>query len=393
MFQLNVRFITHAFYITGSGPVGQGQSAIKLQVKRELEAERKAAENARKLAETYAPPKEVSRVGVPMLAVSGVYYKCPMVGPQVLPRKEMQSLIEEFLWSQLGEEPEMTSALMIHTMNKDPDKVKTCIETLCKYLDNIISNPTEEKFHKIRLNNKAFQERISPLSGTEEFLQAAGFHIKQLPGPNDGNENFYVMDPEFAKDSDRLKSIKEVLFVAEPIRPELDRGLKVFYPSSQASRMELPNEFYSKTPEELKKEQQLKTEAVEKLGMLRTKEMREREQLRELRKYRFTLIRVRFPPDGIILQGTFRATEKLSALYQYIRENLKNDWMPFNLSAQGGAPLKDEDLTLAELGLVPAAVVNFSWDAEVMQEVAAQKGTAQSPQCLDDEIMSRIESL
>lgn len=35
--------------------------------------------------------------------------------------------------------------------------------------------------------------------------------------------------------------------------------------------------------------------------MLRTKAMRERDELRELRKYRFAVIRVRFP-DGMLLQ-------------------------------------------------------------------------------------------
>ena len=45
----------------------------------------------------------------------------------------------------------------------------------------------------------------------------------------------------------------------------------------------------------------IKREAIEKLGMLRTKEMRERERTQALRKYRYTLIRVRFP-DNIIVQ-------------------------------------------------------------------------------------------
>ena len=48
-----------------------------------------------------------------------------------------------------------------------------------------------------------------------------------------------------------------------------------------------------------------RTEAVEQQGMLRTKEMRERELLREKRKYRYTLIRIRFP-DGLVLQVKFK---------------------------------------------------------------------------------------
>ena len=50
---------------------------------------------------------------------------------------------------------------------------------------------------------------------------------------------------------------------------------------------DLPSEFYAISKEEIKREQQAKQEAVEKLGMLRTKAMRERDELRELRKYRY----------------------------------------------------------------------------------------------------------
>ena len=38
-----------------------------------------------------------------------------------------------------------------------------------------MQNPTEEKFRKIRKSNKAYQERVSSLEGTDLFLQAAGF--------------------------------------------------------------------------------------------------------------------------------------------------------------------------------------------------------------------------
>lgn len=67
-----------------------------------------------------------------------------------------------------------------------------CIETLCKYIENIVSNPTEEKFRKIRISNKAYQERIHPIEGTKEFLEAAGFTIEELPF-NDATDKFWVL--------------------------------------------------------------------------------------------------------------------------------------------------------------------------------------------------------
>lgn len=45
----------------------------------------------------------------------------------------------------------------------------------------------------------------------------------------------------------------------------------------------------------------IRTEEMEKQMQLRTKAMREKDELREIRKYKFALIRVRFP-DGIYLQ-------------------------------------------------------------------------------------------
>ena len=52
--------------------------------------------------------------------------------------------------------------------------------------------------------------------------------------------------------------LKEALIGAEPIRAELDRGLKVLLPSQVQKTIALPPDFFALSPEELKKEQQLK---------------------------------------------------------------------------------------------------------------------------------------
>ena len=36
-------------------------------------------------------------------------------------------------------------------------QIKVCVATLGKYLENIILNPTDEKYRKIRKSNKAYQ--------------------------------------------------------------------------------------------------------------------------------------------------------------------------------------------------------------------------------------------
>jgi len=359
-------------------------------MKRELEAEKKKYQEAEaRGAAARAEPQEVVQDCAPMMET--ILFKCPDIGPYVLPKTEMETAIHQFLLDNLEDEPEMTSALMIHTLNKNKEKVKVCIDTLMKYLDNIINNPTEEKFWKIRQSNKAFQERVACVQGTEEFLHAAGFALKSLPF-EDGQAMFYVFDAELAKDLDRLQSCKDVLLQAEAIRPELDRDVKVFHPSNSAAKFDIPDEFYSISPEELKKEQQRREEASEKLGMLRTKAMRERDEQRELRKYRYTLIRVRFP-DGVMLQGVFRATESMNHVCDFVRECLQNDWIPFHLSTATGHKLEEGSGSLVELGLAPASVLNFAWDPTVVKEVAAEQGRAVTKVHLKAEFMALIQSL
>lgn len=111
--------------------------------------------------------------------------------------------------------------------------------------------------------------------------------------------------------------------------------------------------------------------------------MREKEEQRELRKYTYALLRVRLP-DGFLLQGvwpgagsgqaacwqyylahalyptgTFYARERLPVLFQFVREALQNDWLPFELRASGGHRLvEDQALALNECGLVSWGVLH-----------------------------------
>jgi len=370
--------------------IGTSMATIRAQVKREMETTKAAAEQQKATTSAFSEPDIIEREAAPQ--AGPVLFRCALVGGESLPRSDMETLIHEFLLTQLADEPQMTSALIIHTENKDKARVKAGIDIICKYLENMVAHPGEEKYQRIRINNKVFSEKVGSLEGSQEFLQSAGFEVRSLLGPNDVEEDFYVMNSEVALDGEQLKALQDVLHEAEPIRPELDPCIHVFYPSPQASHMVVPNEFYTISPEELKRQQREKAEASEKLGMLRTKEMREREAARELRRYRYTLIRVRFP-DGVLLQATFRALDKLPAVTSLLRECLVNDWMPFQLSTATGQKLDDEELSMTELGLAPAAIVNFSWDASILKEVAAQQGGSEGMSYLKDEIMAQIESL
>lgn len=318
----------------------------------------------------------------------GVYFSCPVCPITVL-KSELDTHMSECLFKQYPDEPLTTSCSMIHTLNKDKEKVKACIDLICRYLDNICKNPEEEKYRKVKQSNKIFQERVVPIKGATEFLLACGFEDKVLPVEADSEEKFYVL-PKDRSDCEQLNVYKEILTSSEALKAKLDRCLKVYKPSSQARHFEVPWDFFNKTAEEVKSEQMARTEEVEKNSQLRTRAMREAEK-RPSKTYRFTLVRIRLP-DGIILQGTFYSREKLQDVFEFVRQSLVSDWQPF-LLFEAGRQLKDENATLVDLGLVPAALVNFKWDPVVMKDIAAAQGQVDENVFLKPEVLCRVQNL
>ncbi|NXX38824.1 UBXN6 protein, partial [Tricholaema leucomelas] len=365
------------------------QEAIKNQVRKELMAEAAAGERGLPTEEKDLSSSATEGAAAP--SVSGVYFLCPLTGA-VVRKDEKEKHLREAIQSYFSVDPVAASIMEIHTFNRDRERARAGVETMAKYLDNIYLHPEEEKYRKIKLQNKVFQERISCLEGTHRFFQAVGFETKMLPVPGqETTEEYYVLKEEMLSRLEDLKDYKEQLLSSEPVRAQLDRQLCLFQPSPAAARFELPNDFYNLTAEEIKREQRLRTEAVEKASMLRTRAMREKEEQREMRKYNYTLLRVRFP-DGYILQGTFYARESLSALYSFVREALREDWLPFELLGPGGLKLTDESLAFNECGLVPSALLTLAWDTAVMEDIEAA-GEEQPPSPLKPELLSRVQTL
>ncbi|XP_078280066.1 UBX domain-containing protein 6 isoform X2 [Rhinoraja longicauda] len=323
-------------------------------------------------------------------SVDAVYFICPLTNASV--SKSVREVhIKEAILMKFADDRIQASIMMIHTFNKDKEKIKIACETLGRYIDNICNNPNEEKYRKIKLQNKVFQEKISELEGTHEFLQSIGFERKTIHVAGQENEeDFYVLNKDFLSTYEELRQYKDDLLNAEPVAAQLDRRVKIFRPSAQAAKFELPNDFYNLTAEEIKREQLMRSETVERTTMLRTKAMRERDQRRALKKYNFTLLRVRFP-DGYILQATFYAREKILALREFVHGVLENDCVPFELVAPGGQKLKDDSAMLAEVGLVPAALLTLTWDAEVLLDLQAAGHSLTGT--IKQELLSNVQTL
>ncbi|GFQ96022.1 UBX domain-containing protein 6 [Trichonephila clavata] len=102
----------------------------------------------------------------PALTVSGVYFKCSIIGPEVLPKKEIKQRIKQFLYEPLEQERGFTACLITPTANENKENVQRGIENLSRYLTNTLDTPDEEKYRKIGFNYKVFQEDIVGLEGT-----------------------------------------------------------------------------------------------------------------------------------------------------------------------------------------------------------------------------------
>jgi len=247
-------------------------------------------------------------------------------------------------------------------------------------VNNILNSPGEEKFRKIRVENKTFKEKVHNVKYADLLLKKSGFKAVTLKKPpeqgidgSETQEDFFVYEGD---NLEKLESLKEALSLAEPIVPYLDRDLKIYRVSSKTStdcrKFDLSDEFYNVSVEEMRKEHKLKMEAVEQQGMLRTKAMRERDEQLELRRYNYCLIRIRFPND-YILQALFKSTENFGTLYEFVQEQLEYDSVPFELFGHSLKKNLELTATLAEAGLAPAALINFKWNENSMQE-ANQRG-------------------
>ena len=323
----------------------------------------------------------------PMLLT--ILFTCPLC-PACLPENEIKHHIEKCLHKDIDSEPAMVAAAMIYTLN-EPKKVCACVEILNKYLDNIIKHPCEEKYRKIRVNNRVFQDKVKDLKGVKELLtMAIGFVQVELPwNDNEVKEDFYLLSEGLAMETERLEIIKDYLNEAEALLPLLDRNVKVYKPVSGAATLDFPSAFYAVSNQEIKREQQQRSENIEKSKQLCSKAMQDDEIQRKKRSYRFTLLRIRFPDDHI-LEGTFFSQDKFSAVMSFVKDSLEMNWLPFELSDAMGKKIDTLEVSLETLELSPAAILNFRLDHCIAEDIQAASGTTSF---LMSDLLARVTEL
>ncbi|GER33354.1 ubiquitin-associated domain-containing family protein [Striga asiatica] len=68
------------------------------------------------------------------------------------------------------------------SINEESSGASRAFQTLLIYVRNVINNPNEEKFRKIRINNPIFQDRIGKFGEGIKFLELCGF--EEVEGDN-----------------------------------------------------------------------------------------------------------------------------------------------------------------------------------------------------------------
>eukprot|EP00027_Filamoeba_sp_ATCC50430_P013282 CAMPEP_0168563782 /NCGR_PEP_ID=MMETSP0413-20121227/12864_1 /TAXON_ID=136452 /ORGANISM="Filamoeba nolandi, Strain NC-AS-23-1" /LENGTH=411 /DNA_ID=CAMNT_0008595347 /DNA_START=9 /DNA_END=1241 /DNA_ORIENTATION=+ len=141
----------------------------------------------------------------------------------------------------------------------------------------------------------------------------------------------------------------------------ISRDLLVLAPDSKTTdEGHYPDEFYELSMEDYKVLAKQQEDREKEKQFLKTKKLREKELQSKKVKYTKTLIRVKFP-DRMEIQGSFSPKETAFSVVQFVKENLHHADVPFFLFLSPPFKTLDETQTLESLGLVPSALVHFSW--------------------------------
>lgn len=256
-----------------------------------------------------------------------------------MPRFELEDAVRAKLYETLAEEPAVASVLILKTCNRfnplQAERIDRCAQILSTYLENLIQHPKEEKYRRIRFEARTFQESVVALEGAVRFLEHVGFRRTKLPRQNSQQqqqqpdtagvtstssasrappeqsdvEDYYVIGAQEAENSERLGELKRTLAEAEPVAMELERDTTVYDLSSAESsasfaQLQLPDEFYRLSRDEVKREQDRRETLADEMQQLK---LRRSVPPAQRQFYPFTLIRVRFPGD-LLLQGVPKAS-------------------------------------------------------------------------------------
>ncbi|XP_047048405.1 plant UBX domain-containing protein 2-like [Lolium rigidum] len=272
----------------------------------------------------------------------------------------------------------------------DPPPPAAAVEVAKRLLANLLREPGNDKFRRVRLANPRIKDAVADRDGGLDLLEAAGFAVG-----DQGGELFAVMD-EPPSDA-RLAGIRRAVLLLERSHPSapvqtpveaapkesgrsgadeqkevnriVDRQIRVFFnvPGSSVAETDAPDSFYKLSSEEVSKEARMRRERLEQSRLLIPKSYKEKQALAARQKYKQAVIRIQFP-DGVILQGVFLPAEATGSLYEFVASALKQPSLEFDLICPGfprsrvlphSPNVGERARTLQDEDLVPSALLKF----------------------------------
>ncbi|KAL3668228.1 hypothetical protein V7S43_007086 [Phytophthora oleae] len=303
---------------------------------------------------------------------------------------------------------------------------RTAVTTLMKIVANILSDLDNEKVRSIRLSNAAFHRSVGGVKGGLDFLRSVGFAVVSETqtlmlrrSPSDRSvleESFRLLnveaddldissdtrpvvrekkeDPDFdvfktqitrVQMQPRGPSTTEVLVGALKSKQDQlvghekpPRNATVALEGKRGSgRIDSGDTFMGNELSERSDAQLLisslkaRREEMKKTKNFRTQAMRELDELKRKKVFQSALIRVQFP-DRAVLQASFHPNETIQDVMDHVTECLADQYQTSRFYLYVTPPMQKlaATKTLAELNLVPAALMYLSWSVAPQIEVA-----------------------
>ncbi|XP_022953302.1 plant UBX domain-containing protein 2-like [Cucurbita moschata] len=321
-------------------------------------------------------------------------FECPICGQNYRSEEEVSVHVDSCVDDNTARRP---PDLLLTNDAESPSELEGCLgiflsgkpsqgslKIILTLLRNIIREPENSKFRKIRLSNPKIKEAIGEAVGGVELLEFVGFKLQEQDGemwatmevPTEEQINILskVIDsidqPKLDEQEKKGSSTASTASTDQLIEPKkVDRQTRVFFaiPENVAANIELPDSFYKLSVEEVKREAVMRKQKIAESQLLVPKSYKEKQAKAARRKYNRTVIRIQFP-DGVVLQGIFSPWEPTSALYEFVSTALKEPSLEFELIQPVGVKRRaiahfpavgEKAKTLDDLELVPSALVKF----------------------------------
>jgi len=234
-------------------------------------------------------------------------------------------------------------------------------------LRNIIANPTDEKFQKLKLSNPKVKEGLVSINGAVDFLCSCGFaqiedqlvyegHLS-MKLPKTGLSLLNKYSPEIRQTPNPDVPKTEVP-VDDSEVPRRERNTQVLL--LKPTEVDLPDWFFDRTSADVKAEYFAAKKQKEIDETFMTRAQRERLKGTDQKKtYTFAVIRVRMP-EGILLQGEFDGGESVFRIREWILEQLRDEWRPFEILLPTRKKLGMSG-TIKKHEMMPATLLSFTW--------------------------------